>query len=194
MWGDTSATVFTLAEPHTQITTIDATVLNTALTSASNAAGNDSNPLPAVTTNSLSPGRNRRCVKLKLASQPAQNTGQVTYSYPGTGTVTETNAAGNSTTLIFEANGDLAENKDSLGNVTKYQYNSSNELAGVVMPTGATYTFSYDADGNLTGYTDPDGGSVSTAYAPGTDLLTSFTDQDGNKTNYRATCKIVATR
>ena len=51
-------------------------------------------------------------------------------------------------------------------------------------PTGGTYALSYDASGNLTSYTDPDGGAVSATYAPGTDLLTSFTNQTGDTTNY----------
>jgi RHS repeat-associated protein len=120
-----------------------------------------------------------------LTSQSGANgAGQVTYNYPATGTVTATDAAGNSATLIFDTNGNLAETTDPLGNVTKFQYNSSSELTGVVTPTGGTYTYSYDSNGNLIGDTDPNGGTVSATYAPGTDLLTSFTDQNGNKTTY----------
>ena len=110
--------------------------------------------------------------------------GPLSYGYPSAGTFTTTDPAGNTATLIFDANGNLAETTDRLGNVTHFQYNFSNEVTGAVAPSGATYAFTYDASANLTGYTDPDGGTVSATYAPGTDLLTSFTDQNGNTTDY----------
>ena len=110
--------------------------------------------------------------------------GATTYSYGLTGSVTETDAAGNATTLVYDPNGNLAETIDPSGAVTKLSYDSNGDLTGVSTPTGGNYSYSYDAAGNLTGYTDPNGGKVSATYAPGTDLLTSLTDQNGNTTQY----------
>jgi YD repeat-containing protein len=119
-----------------------------------------------------------------LISRSGNNgAGQITYGYPYAGTVTETDAA-ETATLTFDTNGNLAETEDPLGNVTQYRYNSNGNLTGVVTPTGGTYSYNYDSSGNLIGYTDPDGGTASATYAPRTNLLTSFTDQNGNKTTY----------
>ncbi len=109
---------------------------------------------------------------------------QISYSYDGPGTVVETDANGNASTLIYDTNGNLAEVQDAEGHVDRLTYDSSGNLASVTDPTGATYSFTHDADGNVTGYTDPLGGTVHATYAPGTKLLTSFTDQDGNITHY----------
>jgi RHS repeat-associated protein len=119
-----------------------------------------------------------------LSSQSGSNgTGEISYSY-GAGTVIETDTAGNAITLIYDSNGNLAETKDALGNVTKYQHNSAGELTNIVTPTGATVAYRYDSEGNLIGYTDSNGRPISATYAPGTNLPTSFTDQNGNTTKY----------
>lgn len=110
--------------------------------------------------------------------------GATTYSYGLTGTVTETDAAGNATTLVYDANGNLAEAIDASGNVTGFQYDGNGNLTGITSPGGGTDQFTYSADGNLQSYTDLNGGVVTATYAPGTDLLTSLTDQNGNTTQY----------
>ena len=74
---------------------------------------------------------------------------RVTHSYGPAGAVTETDAAGVATTLIFDPTGKLAEVTDALGNVAKYQYNSTGKLSKLVAPTGATYSYSYDSLGQL---------------------------------------------
>src|SRR6516164_7659163 len=92
-----------------------------------------------------------------LISQAGANgAGQVTYGYPATGTFTETDAAVDTATLIFDTNENLARIKDPLGNITKFQYNSAGDLNGIVTPTGGTSAFTFDSNDNLTGYTDPD--------------------------------------
>ncbi len=110
--------------------------------------------------------------------------GAVSYGYGAIGTVTETDATGAPTTLVYDANGNLAEAIDASGAVTGLQYDSHGELTGVASPGGGSYQFSYTADGNLRSYTDPNGGTVSATYSPGPDRLTSLADQRGNTTQY----------
>jgi YD repeat-containing protein len=98
-----------------------------------------------------------------LASQTGGSVGSVSYSYSGPGTVVETEANGQSTTLTYDANGNLVSMEDATGSVSH---------------------LTYDADGNLTSYTDPLGGTVRATFAPNSDQLTSLTDQDGSVTHY----------
>ena len=120
-----------------------------------------------------------------LASQAGNGgVGQVSYAYEGPGTVVQTDADGNATTLIYDASGNLAEVQDATGNASRLSYDPDGNLTGIIAPDGSSYHFTYDAAGNLTGYTDPSGAKVEATYKPGTNLLTSFTDQDGNTTNY----------
>jgi RHS repeat-associated protein len=120
-----------------------------------------------------------------LSSQSGSaGTGQITYAYPSVGTVVETDASGNATTLTYGADGNLAQVQDGEGNAAVLQYDANGDLTSAVTPGGGAYDFTYDAQGSLTGYTDSLGGSVTATYAPGTDLLTALTDQNGNRTDY----------
>ena len=110
--------------------------------------------------------------------------GQVSYAYNGPGTVVETDASGNATTLIYDTNGNLAEVQDAAGDVSRLSYDGNGDLTEITGPDGSTYSFTYDAEGDLTGYTDPLDGTVHATYLPGTNELSSFTDQDGNTTDY----------
>ena len=118
-----------------------------------------------------------------LASQTGAS-GIISYSYPGAGTLVETDAAGDKTTLSYDESGNLVGAVDAEGNGTTLTYDGNDDLTSVATPLGETYAYAYDALGNLTSYTDPTGGVVTATYEPGTNLLTSLTDQNGNATNY----------
>ena len=106
------------------------------------------------------------------------------YSYPAIGTLTETDAAGDKTTLSYDSSGNLVKAVDATGQGSTLTYDGNGDLLSVVTPLGEKSTFSYDGLGNLTSYVDPDGGKVTATYQAGTKLLTSLTDQNGNTTDY----------
>ncbi len=115
-----------------------------------------------------------------LTTQSVDNgAGLQTYSYPSTGEVTVTNAAGNLTTLLYGANDSVAQIQDTLGNATQLGSNSAGELTSLTTAGNNVYRYAYDAAGNLTSYTDPLGGTVNASYASGTQNLTTFNNQLG---------------
>ena len=121
----------------------------------------------------------------RLASQSGNGgTNATTYTYPGAGQVTVTDALGNSSTLLYAANGTAAQLQDALGNVTQLKSNGAGELTSITSPSGATYHYAYNSTGALTSYTDPLGGTTTASYAAGTQNLTSFTNQLGSQTHY----------
>jgi RHS repeat-associated protein len=120
----------------------------------------------------------------RLVQQSGDNgTSVTTYSY-GAGQVTVTDASGNATTLLYRADGSIAQVQDALGNTTQFQYNAAGEVTRAVTPGNNTYTYSYDSLGNRTSYTDPLRGTVSATYEPGTSLLTGLTDQASDQMQY----------
>ena len=89
-----------------------------------------------------------------LASQSgAGDAGLLTYSYPGPGEMTVTDALGDSTTYRYGLNGEVAQTQDALGDVTQYTYNAVGELTGEVTPGGESISVSYDASGDPVSYT-----------------------------------------
>ena len=110
------------------------------------------------------------------------------YSYdPATlGVISQTNPDGDTTTSMYDPNGNLLASTDPLGNTTTYTYNSLNEVTSKEDPLGDTTYYDYDADGNLLEVTDPDGETKSYAYGDSTHPgdITSVTDPDGHVTSY----------
>ncbi|MGO9809270.1 MAG: RHS repeat-associated core domain-containing protein [Isosphaeraceae bacterium] len=108
----------------------------------------------------------------------------VSFAYSGPGGVDVTDATGATTTLLFNAAGQVGEVVDALGNGVKLGYDADNNLTSITEPGGLTYTYSYDASGNLTSATDPLGQTVNMTYQPASNQLLSLTDANGNTTNY----------
>ncbi len=112
------------------------------------------------------------------------NSNKITYAYVGDNEVIETDALGNTTTLYYNANGQIAEALDANGDLVSLNHDSNGNLVSAIGPTSGATDYTYDADGNLTGYKDANGNTVKATYAPGTHELTSFTDQNGDLTLY----------
>ena len=108
----------------------------------------------------------------------------VSYTYVGPGGVAVTDANSATTTLLFNAAGQVGEEVDALGNAYQFGYDANNNLTTLVEPGGLTYTYSYDSNGNLTSTTNPLGQTVNLAYDPIDNQLASLTDANGNTTNY----------
>jgi YD repeat-containing protein len=77
-----------------------------------------------------------------LLSQAGFNgQGKIAYSYSAPGVVIETDAAGNTASLTYNAAGKIVRSEDALGNVANYQYNSFGRLSEVTTPTGDTISY-----------------------------------------------------
>lgn len=106
------------------------------------------------------------------------------------GSVTSLNAAGISTTYVYDAQGRRTRETDSLGNSTNYTFDSSgNELTRSVtrtvagVPRTETNTRVYDADNRLIEETDSTGATRRASYnAAG--MMTTSTDSLGRVTRY----------
>ncbi len=107
----------------------------------------------------------------------------VQFSYGAAGGYTTTDAAGNSSTVLADDNGQVCETIDPLGNVTRFTYDADGNLLQVQGPQGANYSYSYDTKGNLLGETDPLGLTTTFTYNANNDL-TSYTDARRNTTSY----------
>ncbi|MGO8747390.1 MAG: RHS repeat domain-containing protein, partial [Thermoguttaceae bacterium] len=72
-------------------------------------------------------------------------------------TPSSTDALGNTTSLTYDANGNLAGLTDPDGNTTTWTYNQSNQVTSQTDALGATTTYAYNAAGQLVQMTDADG-------------------------------------
>jgi RHS repeat-associated protein len=109
---------------------------------------------------------------------------------------------GHTTTMTYDANGNIDSETDPLGGVTTWTYNDLNEQVTVTDPKGITTTDTYDNEGNLTGVSTPcsdcnPSATQTTTYAiceatscsVGGDTyaegdIESMTDPDGDTTTY----------
>ena len=110
--------------------------------------------------------------------------GAVTYSY-NVGAVLATDAAGDTTSTLYDASGQIAQIDNALGYGSQFTYDANGNLLSNVQPNGATYTYSYDTHGNQTGEVDPLGNHVTMTYDPSDSKLTSLTDANGHTTSYQ---------
>src|SRR5665213_1060749 len=63
-------------------------------------------------------------------------------------------------TMVYDANGNIIQSIDTLGYLTTYGYDILNRRISVQNPDGGTATTSYDANGNVLSETDPLGHST----------------------------------
>lgn len=90
---------------------------------------------------------------------------------------TQTDALGNTATLVENADGSWTRT-DRLGNVTQIEFDADERPTRVVLPSGAEVTTGYDPDGNPTEVTDPLG-NTSTYSWDSTNEMIGFTDAAG---------------
>jgi RHS repeat-associated protein len=99
----------------------------------------------------------------------------ITFAYDPSGTVTITDAMGNSTLMLSDEYGQIGESTDPRGAITRFSYDQWHNLISAVTPNNSTSSFGYDAIGNPVASTDPMGYRQSFGY--GTyGKLTSLTD------------------
>lgn len=92
-----------------------------------------------------------------------------------------TNPEGNTVTLTYTPEGQVASVTDPLGNVTRLHYNNAGDLIDMVDPMGHTQQFENDLAGRLAKITDPNGFDWRTTLN-GLDQPTASIDPQGGTT------------
>ena len=108
----------------------------------------------------------------------------ITFSYDTAGTVTATDALGNSSEFRFDDWGTILKSTNALGNSVLLSLDEERNLESVTDPAGFISLFEYDSKGNLTVFTDAMGYSTGFTYTADFNRLDLLTDANGNVTNY----------
>ena len=108
----------------------------------------------------------------------------LTFSYPGAGGISVTDASGATRTTLLNDQGMISETIDPLGAVTAFTYGADFKLKQVNGPLGNTFTYTTDSLGDVTSITDPLGRTDDYSY-DSAGRLTSYTDALGNATSYQ---------
>lgn len=113
------------------------------------------------------------------------NNGQsTTITYDAVGNVaTETDALQRTTTRTYDALGRPAEVHDAMGGVTRYEYDAAGKPKRIVDPRGNATTYAFDGFGNLWRQVSPDSGVTTFAYNVA-GLMTSQTLANGKTTTF----------
>jgi RHS repeat-associated protein len=83
----------------------------------------------------------------------------------------------------FDSQDRVVSETDQLGHTTTISYDAAGNVDEVVQPGGAKWELGHDSAGNLTSVTDPEGGERSYEYNARNEL-TGFTDARGNAWSY----------
>jgi RHS repeat-associated protein len=95
-----------------------------------------------------------------------------------------TDAAGQTTSYIYNSAGQLTKVKDALGNITSYEYDPTGYLLRIINANGATQaSFTYDNFGRVHTRTDSEGHTVTYSY-DAMDRVTEELYPDGTSRNY----------
>ena len=109
---------------------------------------------------------------------------QHSWSYDSLGRlVSNTDAAGHSTTYTYDADGNVATKTDALGNLWSYTYNAHNELVKITDPLTHTTQYGHDAAGNINIVTDTRG-NTSVNYFDGFGHITVQGSPDSGVTTF----------
>jgi RHS repeat-associated protein len=103
------------------------------------------------------------------------------YSF---GEVSQTDGAGDTTSLYYNDQGLLVKTVDPLGNATLDSYDSNFNLTAVTNAEDQSETYAYNAAGAITSSTDFLGNTTTFSYSGPFNKLSSMTDANGNTTGY----------
>jgi RHS repeat-associated protein len=104
-----------------------------------------------------------------------------TYSF---GEVSETDGAGDTTSLYYNEQGLLVKTVDPLGNATLDSYDNNFNVTTVTNAAGESETYAYNAAGELTSSTDFLGNTTTFSYSGPFNTLSAMNDANGNTTSY----------
>jgi len=120
----------------------------------------------------------------RLATYTEQGeTWAVTY-LPNQNRTTRRDAAGNTWTFNYDADGFVTEIVDPLGGSVSRVYDANKRMLSSTDERGNATTFAYDGSGNVTSITDPLNQVTTFTHVPGTSLLKSETSPNGHVTAY----------
>jgi RHS repeat-associated protein len=108
----------------------------------------------------------------------------VTYGYGPGGTLTTTDATGDTTTEMFNDFGEAAVTVDALGQTTKTVYDTNGNPVQEILPDGTSESLTFNEQDDNTSQIDPLGQAIGLTYDPSFNELTSFTDALGDATSY----------
>ena len=108
----------------------------------------------------------------------------VNFTYDNLGNVTATDALGNATTTVRNADSSVAAVINGLGNIARIAYDLNGRPTSVTTPGGFRSTLSYDANGNMVKVVDASGNLTSFSYDSTLNRLLSMTDANDNQTVY----------
>jgi RHS repeat-associated protein len=108
----------------------------------------------------------------------------VTYGYGPGGTLTTTDATGDTTTQMFNDFGEAAVTVDALGQTTKVAFDTNGNPVQEILPDGTSESQTFNEQNDLTSQIDPLGQAIGLTYDPSFNELTSFTDALGDATTY----------
>lgn len=108
----------------------------------------------------------------------------LSYAYDSTGGVTVTDATGNTTKLLLNDRGQVAQLQDALGRQVQLRYDAAGNLTRMIESDGTTTGMVYDDRGNLLSQTNALGQRTEFSYEPTFDQLRSVTDARGNAIRY----------
>ncbi len=121
----------------------------------------------------------------RLTEQSGDNgVGAVTYAYLAPAGYTESDALGNTTTILVDSMGAPAIVVDPQSNVFRIGYNSGGEPVLIKATDNTTSSVGYDAQGNANLYVDPLGNTSQYTYDPQTDEPETFENALGATTTY----------
>jgi len=123
--------------------------------------------------------------KGRLASvKRDSNAEAATFAYDSTGTVTATDALGNSGQFCLDNWGRVVRAEDALHRAVLLNFDDNGDLTDVTDSTGRTATFEYDRRSNLIRSTDPVGNLTRFTYTSKLNRLAWLKDANGNQTKY----------
>ncbi len=108
----------------------------------------------------------------------------VTYGYGLGGTLTTTDATGDTTTQMFNDFGEAVVTVDALGQTTKVVYDTNGNPVQQILPDGTSESQTFNEQDDLTSQIDPLGQAIGLTYDPSFNALTTFTDALGDATTF----------
>ncbi len=100
------------------------------------------------------------------------------------GQVSTTDGTGDTASVYYDQDDEVAKSVDALGNPTYYGYDANYNLTGVTDAAGQSETYAYNRTGEVTSSTDFLGNTTTFAYGGPFNEMSSMTDANGNKTGY----------
>lgn len=166
-----TATLGTAGDPFSLTSQTDTSNINgrvyTSVYTASSKSIVDKTPVGRTTTTLLD--SQERPISTQLGSLAATS-----LTYDSLGRVSAVSQGTRTTTLAYDANGNMVSTTNPLGLTRSYTYDAAGNLLTTTLEDGRTMKYSYDANGNLRSVTPPGETAHTYSYSP-VNLPTTYT-------------------